>query len=91
MDDIDLGVREDQLHDAAADSEDNDISAFGANMDHQYSAAVEPGPSRTSHHRQVFNVGPASESESDQETEQKTEQYDGTYVWFQPDIAQWMG
>ena len=75
MDDADLGV-----HEAMAGSEDNDISEFGLHMDHQYYPAVEPGRSCASHHRQVFNVGPASESESEQETEQETEQDDGTYV-----------
>ena len=32
-------------------------------------------------------VGPAGESKSEQGIEQETEQDEGTYVWFQPEIA----
>jgi len=36
VDDADLGVHDDQLHEAMAGSEDNDISEFGLHMDHKY-------------------------------------------------------
>ena len=82
VDKVDLAVCKDQLTHATVDSEDNNTLAYNFHMDHQYSPAAELGPSCASCYHQVFNIGPASESESEQETEQETEQDDDTYCTF---------
>ena len=82
VDNTDLGGK-DQPYNAMMDPQDNDISAFNLNIEHQHSPAPEPGPLHSSHHRQVFNIGPESESEPEEEME--IEQDGGTYIWFQPD------
>ena len=52
-------------------------------MNHQCSSALEPGPLHVSKYRQIFNVGPQSQPESEGEADQD----DSTYVWFLPDTV----
>ena len=83
LDDVDLGMGEDQPHDMTRGSQNHDTFEFGFHTDQTYSPVPEPGPLCVSHYCEVFNVMPQSESKS----EEQTEQDEDTYIWSQPDTA----
>ena len=90
LDDVDLGASEDQPHDATTGSQSHNTFQFESNTDYTYSPAPELGPSRVSaRYREVFNVGPQSEYESEEESEQSEGTYkdEETLVRFRPDTA----
>ena len=89
LDDVDLGMGEDQPHNAMRGSQNHNTFKFSFHTDQTYSPALEPGLSHVLCYCEVFNVMPQSESKSEEQTEQDegTHKDEDTYIQSQPDAA----
>ena len=85
VDEVDLEPGGSQQDGATTGSHYDDISTFDLND--LYSPPPEPGPSRVSRARQVFEVEPNSSLDEEEEGEEEPERGDDTYVWFRPDVG----
>ena len=68
VDNTDPGASEDQPHDATMGPQGPNTYDIDLHIGHYFSPAPDPGqpgPSRASRHRQVFDVGPDSEPEEE--------------------------
>jgi len=67
VDNVDLEIGDDQLHDATMGSQDDDTFAFDFQINQLLSPPQEPGLLLVSCTCWVFDVGPDSEPESEEE------------------------